>query len=280
MGKGKMSPAVVRVIIWSIVVALLFIFALIGPNFAPHDPYEVNTLNVKAPPSAEFPFGTDYIGRCILSRLLHGAARSIFAAIPVVIITMIIGTAIGIISGYFGGKVDLIVMRFVDTVQSFPSLVFTIAVASMLGAGLVNCIIALSAIGWTTYARLARSQVLSLKEKTFVAAAKVSGMSDGWILFHVLLPNCLSPVIVEASMHVGNAILSFAGLSFLGLGTMPPFPEWGTMLNDGKATLQTAPWTVFFPGLAILIVVMIMGMFGDSINNLFNPKKRATQNFS
>jgi len=280
MEKSKMNPAVVKVIIWSTVVVLLFIFALIGPNFAPHDPYEVNTLNVKAPPSAEFPFGTDYIGRCILSRLLHGAARSIFAAIPVVIITMIIGTAIGIISGYFGGKVDLIVMRFVDTVQSFPSLVFTIAVASMLGAGLVNCIIALSAIGWTTYARLARSQVLSLKEKTFVSAAKVSGMSDGWILFHVLLPNSISPVIVEASMHVGNAILSFAGLSFLGLGTMPPFPEWGTMLNDGKATLQTAPWTVFFPGLAILIVVMIMGMFGDSINNLFNPKKRATQNFS
>ena len=280
MEKSKMNPAVVKVIIWSTVVVLLFIFALIGPNFAPHDPYEVNTLNVKAPPSAEFPFGTDYIGRCILSRLLHGAARSIFAAIPVVIITMIIGTAIGIISGYFGGKVDLIVMRFVDTVQSFPSLVFTIAVASMLGAGLVNCIIALSAIGWTTYARLARSQVLSLKEKTFVSSAKVSGMSDGWILFHVLLPNSISPVIVEASMHVGNAILSFAGLSFLGLGTMPPFPEWGTMLNDGKATLQTAPWTVFFPGLAILIVVMIMGMFGDSINNLFNPKKRATQNFS
>lgn len=164
------------------------------------------------------------------------------------------------------------------TVQSFPSLVFTIAVASMLGADLGNCIIALSAIGWTTYARLAWSQVLSLKEKTFVSAAKVSGMSDGWILLHALLPNSLSPVIVEASMHVGNAILSFAGLSFLGLGTMPPFPEWGTMLNDGKATLQTAPWTVIFPGLAILLVVMIMGMFGDSIHNLFNPQKRSTKN--
>ncbi len=236
MGKSKMNPAVVKVIIWSAIVLLLFIFALVAPCFAPHDPYEVNTLNVKAPPSPEYPFGTDYIGRCILSRLLHGAARSIFAAIPVVIITMIVGTAIGILSGYFGGKVDLIVMRFVDTVQSFPSLVFTIAVASMLGAGLINCIIALSAIGWTTYARLARSRVLSLKEKTFVSAAKVSGMSDGWILFHVLLPNSITPVIVEASMHVGNAILAFAGLSFLGLGTMPPFPEWGTMLNDGKST--------------------------------------------
>lgn len=278
MEKRKCNPAVVRAVIWGAVVLLLFLFAILAPKFASHDPYEVNLLNVKAAPSHEYPFGTDYIGRCILCRLLHGAARSIFAAIPVVLITMVVGTAIGIISGYFGGKVDLIIMRFVDTVQAFPSLVFTIAVASMLGAGLGNCIIALSAIGWTTYARLARSQVLSLKEKTFVSAAKVSGMSDGWILLHTLLPNSLSPVIVEASMHVGNAILSFAGLSFLGLGTMPPFPEWGTMLNDGKATLQTAPWTVIFPGLAILAVVMIMGMFGDSINNVFNPKKRSTKN--
>lgn len=273
MEKGKMNPALVKVIIWSSVVLLLFTFALVGPGFAPHDPYEVNTLNVKAPPSPEYPFGTDYIGRCILSRLLHGAARSIFAAIPVVLITMVFGTAVGIISGYYGGKADMILMRIVDTVQAFPSLVFTIAVAAMLGAGMVNCIIALSAVGWVTYARLARGQVLSLKEKTFVLAAKISGMSNSWILFHTILPNSISPIIVAASMHVGNAILSFAGLSFLGLGTMPPFPEWGTMLNDGKSTLQTAPWTVFFPGLAILIVVMIMGMFGDSINNFFNPKK-------
>ena len=278
MVKRKSNPAVLRAVFWGAVVLALFIFALLGPHLATHDPYEVNLLNVKAAPNHEYPFGTDYIGRCILCRLLHGAARSIFAAIPVVLITMVIGTAIGILSGYFGGKVDLIVMRVVDTVQAFPSLVFTIAVASMLGAGITNCIIALSAIGWTTYARLARSQVLGLKEKTFVSAAKVSGMSDGWILFHTLLPNSLSPVIVEASMHVGNAILSFAGLSFLGLGTMPPFPEWGNMLNDGKATLQTAPWTVIFPGLAILLVVMIMGMFGDSINNVFNPKKRSDKN--
>lgn len=278
MVKNKLNPAVLKVIIWGGIVLLLFILALVGPNFAPHDPYEVNTLNVKAPPSAEYPFGTDYIGRCILSRLLHGAARSIFAAVPVVIITMVFGTAVGIISGYYGGKVDMILMRIVDTVQAFPSLVFTIAVAAMLGAGIGNCIIALSAVGWVTYARLARGQVLSLKERTFVSAARISGMSNSWILFHTILPNSISPIIVAASMHVGNAILSFAGLSFLGLGTMPPFPEWGTMLNDGKSTLQTAPWTVFFPGLAILIVVMIMGMFGDSISNLINPKKRSTQN--
>ena len=278
MDKAKKNPAVIRAAFWGCVVLALFIFALLGPHFASHDPYEVDLMNVKGAPCAEHPFGTDYLGRCILCRLLHGAARSIFAAIPVVLITMVIGTAIGILSGYFGGTVDLIVMRFVDSVQAFPSLVFTIAVASMLGAGLGNCIIALCCINWTTYARLVRSQVLSLKEKTFVSAAKVSGMSDGWILLHTLLPNSITPVIVEASMHVGNAILSFAGLSFLGLGTMPPFPEWGTMLNDGKATLQTAPWTVIFPGLAILLVVMIMGMFGDSINNLFNPKKRSTEN--
>lgn len=278
MEKHKRNPAVTRALIWTAVLLLLFVFAVLAPRFAPHDPYAVNLRQVTQPPSREYPFGTDYIGRCILSRLLCGAARSIFAAIPVVLITMVVGTAIGIISGYFGGTVDLLIMRFVDTVQAFPSLVFTIAVAAMLGAGMTNCIIAMSVIGWTTYARLARSQVLSLKEKTFVSAAKVSGMSDRWILFHTLLPNSISSVIVEASMHVGNAILSFAGLSFLGLGTMPPFPEWGNMLNDGKDTLQTAPWTVIFPGVAILLVVMIMGMFGDSINAVFNPRKRSDKN--
>lgn len=271
----RIDPAIARVIAWSVVVVMTFALSLAAPHLAPHDPYAVDMMQVNQSPDAEYPFGTDYVGRCILSRLMYGAATSIFAAFPVVVVTTILGTAIGILSGYFGGKADLLIMRFVDTVQAFPSLVFTIAVAAMLGGGLANCIIALSAIGWTTYARLARSQVLTLKERTYVAAARVSGMSDAQILLRTLLPNSITPVVVEASMHMGNAILAFAGLSFLGLGTMPPFPEWGTMLNDGRATLQIAPWSVAFPGLAILVIVMIMGMFGDSINAAFNPKKRS-----
>ena len=222
-------------------------------------------------------FGTDYIGRCIACRLVHGASRFIFAAFAVVAVTFVIGTSIGILSGYLGGAFDTIVMRFVDAVQAFPSMVFTISVAAMLGTGMTNCIIAMTAIGWTGYARLARAQVLSLRGRTFVSAARISGMSRTQILLKTILPNSLTPLVVSASMHVGNAILSFSGLSFLGLGTAPPYPEWGNMLNDGKATLQQAPWTVFYPGLAILLVVMIMGMFGDSVNEMLNPKKRVSK---
>lgn len=265
-----------RFLFWLCVVLALVIFAIVGPRFCTHDPYKINLRNVTGAPDEEFIFGTDYIGRCIACRLVHGASRSIFSAFAVVAITFVIGAAVGITSGYIGGTFDAIFMRFVDAVQAFPNLVFTISVAAMLGNGMTNCIIAMTVIGWTGYARLARTQVLSLKEKTFVHAARTSGMSNIQILLKTILPNCLTPLVVSASMHVGNAILSFSGLSFLGLGTAPPFPEWGNMLNDGKATLQQAPWTVIFPGLAILIVVMIMGMFGDSVNEMLNPKKRVS----
>lgn len=271
--RRRFDPAVVRLLVWSGIVLLLLVFAWVGPRFIHHDPYEVNLLQITARPSAEYLMGTDYLGRCTLCRLITGAARSIYASLAVVAITFIIGTAIGTVCGFIGGAFDTVVMRFVDAVQAFPSLVFTIAIAAMLGSGMGNCIIAMSCINWTQYARLSRSQVLQVKERTFVKAARTTGMTNRQILFKTILPNSMTPLIVSASMHVGNTILGFSGLSFLGLGTMPPFPEWGNMLNDGKATLQTAPWTVIFPGLAILLVVMIMGMFGDSVNEALNPKK-------
>lgn len=272
--RGLFKSAKIRFLFWMTVVLLLLGLSIIAPLFASHDPYEVNLMQVTLAPNREYPMGTDYIGRCILCRLLAGASRSIFAALVVVGITFIIGTGIGCLCGYFGGIFDTIVMRFVDAVQAFPQLIFTISVAAMLGKGMLNCIIAMSAIGWTNYARLARSQVQSLKERTYVSAARLSGMSQFEILFKTILPNSLTPLIVAASTHVGNAILGFSGLSFLGLGTAPPYPEWGNMLNDGRSTLQIAPWTVIFPGLAILLVVMIMGMFGDSLNEMLNPKKK------
>lgn len=242
--------------------------------FIKHDPYLVTLSLVNQPPNPEFIMGTDYLGRCIFCRLVAGAVRSIYAAVLVVIFTFIIGSTIGIISGYFGGIADNILMRIVDAVQAFPSLVFTIAAAGMLGGGMTNCIIAMTATGWTGYARLARNQVLSLKEKTFVFAARVQGASTSSILFKTLLPNVLSPLVVSAGMHVGNAILGFAGLSYIGLGSAPPYPEWGTMLYDAKPKLQQAPWGVFFPGLAILLLVMVMGMFSDSLNEMLNPKRK------
>ncbi len=261
-----------RFIIWSTVVLLLLVLAAAGPLITPHDPFEVNLAQVNRPPSGEYPLGTDYIGRCIMSRLIRGAARSIYSALIVVAVTFVTGTLIGTLGGFFGGMLDTVLMRTVDCFQAFPSLAFTIAVAGMLGSGTRNCIIAMTVAGWTGYARLARSQVLSVKERTFVGAARISGCSTMKILLRTVLPNCLNPLVVYASMHIGNTILSFAGLSYLGLGAAPPFPEWGTMLNDGRQRLQIAPWAVIFPGLAILLVVMVMGMFGDSINKWLTPK--------
>ena len=274
MRKPLFRSVKARFVFWLVIVILLLAASVVAPHFIRHDPYKMDLTNVRARPSSEYIFGTDRIGRCMFCRLVTGAARSIYSAIVVVVITLVIGTAVGVISGYAGGRFDTVMMRFVDTIQAFPSTVFTISVAAMLGSGTLNCIIAMTAVSWAGYARLARSQVLSLKEKTFVAAARLSGMSRGKILLKTILPNCLTPLVVSASSHVGSAILSFSGLSFLGLGTAPPYPEWGNMLNEGREWLQTAPWTVFFPGLAILVVVMIMSMFGDSVNEMLNPKNK------
>lgn len=270
---AKKHKAKRRFLFWSVVVAAMFLLSLAAPHMLVHDPFEVNLMQVTKAPSREYWMGTDYIGRCIACRLAYGATKSIFSSILVVAFTFVIGTAIGTVCGYIGGSFDNIVMRIVDTFQAFPSLVFTIAIAAMLGPGMRNCIIAMVAVNWPQYARLSRSQILMLKERTYVNAMHTLGMSRSAILFKTILPNSLTPLVVAASMHVGNTILGFSGLSFLGLGTLPPFPEWGNMLNDGRATMQLAPWTVFFPGLAILLVVMIMGMFGDSVNEMLNPKK-------
>lgn len=269
--KEKTNRSRSRLFFWTAVVVVLLVSAVIAPYFLPHDPYEINLKQVCGAPGNGYLMGTDDVGRCVFCRLVEGSARSIYAALLVTLLCFGIGTLIGIICGYCGGVIDTMIMRLVDTVQAFPSLVFTVAVAGMLGKGLVNCIIAMTVVGWVPYARMARSEVLTLKEKTFVHAAKISGMNPVQMLLKTILPNSLVPLVVLASMQVGNTILNFAGLSYLGLGTAPPYPEWGTMLNNGQGKLQLAPWCVFFPGLAILLVVMIMGMFGDSINESLTP---------
>ncbi len=269
----KKNRTKLRFIIWSCIAAALFVFVIIAPAFAPYDPYAIDLKNTLSAPSDIHVMGTDYVGRDILSRILCGGYRSVYAAVAVVAITATIGTIIGTLCGYIGGAFDVIVMRITDAFQAFPSLIFTIAVAAMLGGGMLNAIVAMCAISWTSYARMARSSVMSVKERTYVKAALITGSSKASVLFKTILPNSLGSIIVMASMHVSNEILAFAGLSFLGLGTAKPFPEWGTMLNDGQQTLQTAPWTVIFPGLAIFAVVIIMGMFGDSVNELLNPDK-------
>ncbi|MDU0939916.1 MAG: ABC transporter permease [Clostridiales bacterium] len=270
---NRISPRT-RLIIWSSVVIGLLVFVIFSPRLAPYDPYAIDLKNTLTGPSELHRLGTDYIGRDIFSRILHGGYRSIYSALAVVLITAGTGTVVGILCGYIGGAFDTIVMRITDSFQAFPSLIFTIAVAAMLGGGLLNAIIAMSAIGWTGYARLARSSVITIKEKNYVKAALITGSSKTGLLFRTILPNAMSSIIVMASMSVSNKILAFAGLSYLGLGTAKPFPEWGAMLNDGQETLQIAPWAVIYPGAAIFIVVIIMGMFGDSVNEYLNPDKK------
>lgn len=263
-----------RFVIWSIISVSVLIFILVMPYLAKYDPYEINLTNTLFAPTKEHILGTDYLGRDVLSRILVGGRRSVYSALLVVLITASIGTVIGVLCGFFGGIFDTIVMRITDSFQAFPTLIFTIAVAAILGGGLFNAIIAMSVIGWTSYARLARSNVMTIKEKTYVKASIITGYSKAAVLFKVILPNAISGIIVMASMNISNCILAFAGLSFLGLGTQRPFPEWGGMLNDGQETLQLAPWCVIYPGIAIFIIAFIMGMFGDSVNELLNPNKK------
>lgn len=263
----------IRVILWSSLLIVICLIAIIGPKLAPFDPLKTDLYAANLPPSRMNLMGTDYVGRDIFSRLLMGASRSIFGAMIVVVITFIIGTTIGLIAGYYGGIFDGVLSHIIESVQAFPSLIITIAIAGMLGPGFVNTMIAMSAVGWTSYARLARSETMEVKQKDYVLADRISGYSRWHILWHTVFPNIIKPLIVTASMHIGHAILSFAGLSFLGLGTTLPYPEWGSMLNEARDRLQQAPWATLFPGLAIVLVVMVFGLLGDSLNRYFNRKR-------
>lgn len=274
---GTRNKARHQFIFWLSVVVVICLVALIGPYFLPHDPLEANLQIINQPPSAEYPLGTDSLGRCIACRIVAGAQTTIFSAFVIVALCFAIGTVVGTLSGYIGGRFDAVVMRVVDAFMAFPSLVFSIAVAGMLGVGLRNAIIALTVVGWTKFARLARSQVLSVKERTFVKAETVGGLSRSRIAIVHVLPNTLRPLIVTACLDVGNMMLGLAGLSYLGLGAAPPAPEWGSMLNQGADMFQLAPWAVFAPGIAILVVVMALNMFGDSANELLDPQDSGGQ---
>ena len=246
---------------------------MIAPILAPHDPLTTNFAHVLQPPSAEYPLGTDQLGRCILSRLLYGARTSLLLTFMMTGIVFVLGVTIGMISGFARGVTDTILMRLTDTLMAFPGLIFAIAVVGMLGPGLFNTVVALSVVWWAKYARLARGLVISLQQKEYVAAAAFGGARWSQILIRTILPNMISPLIVMAMMDVGGMMLSISGLSFLGLGAQPPEPEWGAMLNEGRRYLQTAPWLLIYPGLAIFGTVMIFNLLGDSLRDVLDPKK-------
>ncbi|NLH01369.1 MAG: ABC transporter permease subunit, partial [Clostridiales bacterium] len=246
-------------------------FCLIAPQIMPNDPNHADLLKAKLSPCRQYPFGTDWLGRCVFSRVLDGAASTVFSALLVVLITMVIGCAAGIVCGYYGGVLDTVIMRTVDIFLAFPGMVLALAVAGMLGPGMKNAIIALSATGWTQYARLTRSYVLSLRQENFIYAARLNGQRPANILFRHVLPNAVRPVIVTASLSIGSTMLGLAGLSFLGLGSRAPEAEWGSMLSDGRGLMQQAPWIVLYPGLAIFVASVLFNFLGDCVRDVLDP---------
>lgn len=270
MAKQKYA-ARARLILLLALTAALCVFCLLAPEFMPNDPNHAELLSAKQAPSAQYPWGTDWLGRCVLSRVLDGAATSVFSSLAIVGLTLAVGCLIGIVCGYFGGAVDTFFMRVVDVFLAFPGMVLALAVAGMLGKGLGNAVIALVATGWPQYARLSRSYVLSLRQENFVHAARLNGQSTVSILFRHILPNALRPVIVTASLSIGSTILALAGLSFLGLGAQPPAAEWGSMLSDGRGLMQRSPWIVLYPGLAIFLTSILFNLLGDSVRDVLDP---------
>lgn len=248
--------------------------AILAPYIAPYDPFKISLINAFEPPSANHLFGTDEMGRDILSRVIWGCRISLRVGVTVVIVSLCIGTFLGGLAGYIGGNVDEIIMRFTDLVLAFPSLILALALAAALGPGLDNAMFAISVTWWPWYARLVRGQVLSIRETGFVEAARCIGASDLRILFRHILPNSFGPVIVNASMDFGWAILMTASLGFLGIGAQPPQPEWGAMINAGRMFFMEKPWLSTFPGLAILIVVLASNLIGDGLGEILNPRLR------
>ena len=257
----------------SCLVFLLLAVTLLAPVIAPYDPLEAIMRNANAAPSAEHLFGTDKLGRDVLSRILYGASYSLSSVVGLVALIFVVGTTLGVIAGYSGGIVDTVIMRIADMMISFPGVILAIAIAGILGGSLFNAMVALLCVTWTKYGRLSRSMVLKIKKHDFVSAAVVSGGSSVHILWVHILPNILPLMIITAAADIGAMMMELAGLSFLGFGSQPPAPEWGLMLNEGRQQLQTAPWLMIFPGLAIFITVVIFNLWGDSLRDVLDPRQ-------
>lgn len=256
----------------TLLVLILVIVAVSAPLIAPYDPLDAIMKDANMEPSAAHLFGTDKLGRDVLSRILYGASYSLSSVLILVSAIFIVGTTLGVLAGYFGGKVDIIIMRIADMMISFPGMILAIAIAGIMGGSLVNAMIAILVVTWTKYARLARSMVLKVKKRDFVEAAVVNGGTPIHILWTHIVPNILPLMVITAAADIGAMMMELAGLSFLGFGSQPPAPEWGLMLNEGRIQLQTAPWLMFFPGLAIFLTVVIFNLWGDALRDVLDPR--------
>lgn len=255
----------------AIVIALIILAAIFAPFVAPHDHLEQSLVNRLQHPSAEHWLGTDELGRDVLSRIIFGARISLTIGLVPTLISMAIGTVLGMCAGFYGGKVDFIIMRLADVMLAFPSLLLAMVVMYTMGGGLINIFIALSLVNWASTARVVRSQTLSLKEKEYVEAARSIGVKKWTIMFRHILPNCLPSLIVLFTLNIPSAILSEASLSFLGVGAQPPSASWGLMVVRGKKYLFTEPWLSIAPSVAIMIIVMAFNFLGDGLRDVLDP---------
>ena len=272
--KLRKNTVKMRLIIFGTLAVLLVVCSFFSAYLTPYDPYLQDLSIAKQAPSAQHLLGTDRYGRDMLSRVIAGSRASIFSTLLLVAIITAVGTAVGVICGWTGGWVDTVLMRISDVFLAFPGLVFALAVAGSLGGGLQNAIIALAAISWPKYARIARSQTLAQKETQWMKAVRLSGSGTGKIILKHILPNILGPILVTSMLDIGTMMMELAALSFLGLGAKPPIPEWGSMMSDTRSLMTTSPWITFSPGIAIFISVMIFNLLGDTIRDYADPKSR------
>lgn len=264
-----------KLAIAGMVILLAFLLsAFLAPWLAPYDPLKQELVRRREPPSVEHLLGMDEVGRDVLSRIIFGARTSLQVGVGSVSFAIMIGALLGAISGYLGGWVDSVVMRLMDILLAFPSLLLAIAIVSILGPGLMNMLYAIAIVSIPMYARIVRASVLSVKEQDYILAARAIGVPSGRMLFRNVFPNCLTPLIVQATLGIATAILDAAGLSFLGLGARPPIPEWGAMLGSGRGSVFTAPHIVFFPGMAIMLLVLGFNLLGDGLRDALDPRLR------
>lgn len=257
-----------------LVIAFLIFLALFGSYITPYDPFEIKVDEILQPPSLEHPLGTDLLGRDLLSRMIYGAKISLQVSLVAVGLSLLIGIFLGALAGYFGGVIDQIISRFIDIVLCFPTIFLILAVIAYLEPSIITIMMVIGLTSWMGVARLVRAEFLSLKEREFVLAAKLYGASSLRIIFKHLLPNALPPILVSASLGMGQAILIESALSFLGIGVQPPTPSWGNLLIEGKEAMEVAWWLSFFPGLAILITVFAFTLFGEALQDYLNPRRK------
>lgn len=261
-------------VLGGLLLAIFAFVALAAPLIAPCDPLSIDVENSLALPSREHLLGTDHLGRDVLSRLLFGTRTSLGAACTVVTIVMAIGVVVGIVAGFSGGWMDEIIMRLVDTILAFPSLILALVVVGLLGPGLPNLVLAMTMVRWAGFARVVRSLILSLREQEFILASRSVGASDWRIMTRHLPPNVLGPIVVLVTLDLGSVILGISGLSFIGLGVQLPYSEWGAMLNHSRRYIQTAPFLMISPGLAIALFVLSANLLGDALRDLLDPRYR------